>query len=84
MSNYQIKALTPKSEVFIGWDPSMSTFFLHVIDTTKDEDDRDRDVLWIGCTPHEIYDIEDVIEAAIPHADVTDEIVTALYRDAHG
>jgi hypothetical protein len=62
----------------------MATYFLHVIDTSKNEDDEGRDVLWIGTTPGEIYDIGIIVNATYPHLkDRLDIPIVKLYRDAN-
>lgn len=83
MSNYR---LTPKDEnhiVMIGWDPMMVTFFLHVIDTTKAEDEPGYDRLWIGCRPNEILSLDAITIDAEGYAVVTEELRMMLYRDAN-
>lgn len=83
MSNYNIPPRDAVHEVMVGWDPQMNTFFAHVIDQTKDEDEEGRDVLWIGCDPNEIHDVE-VLRAKLQnYALLSEDILSTLYREAH-
>lgn len=83
MSTYQVPPREENHEVVLGWDPPLNTFFLHVIDTTKNEDDPERDVIWIGCKPKEIHDLEVIIAAVLPYSVVSEEMWAQLYRDAN-
>ena len=83
MTTYHIKAKDPKHDILVGWDPPMNSFFLHVIDTSKSEDNPKRDVLWIGCTEHEIYNPDVVIEKAAPYAEIDPAMRDRLYKDAY-
>jgi hypothetical protein len=68
----------------IGWDPQLNTYFAHVIDETKNEDDEGRDVLWIGRAPNEIHDIEVIKTKVSPYAKVPEKFLNKMYGDANG
>jgi hypothetical protein len=82
MSTYIRKGKNPNHEIILGWDPALNTYFLHVIDKTKNEDDKNRDVLWIGCTQNEITDIDDLAKKAFPYLRFS-ELWEDLYADAN-
>jgi len=73
MSQYHLKAKDPIHTVMFGWDPPMNTFFAHVIDTEKDEDDEGRDVYWVGCHYQEIHDADVLLKGLAPYIDPTRE-----------
>ena len=83
MSNYDIQSWNSDLKVMLGWDPPLNTFFAHVIDTSKNEGEEGREVLWIGCTFNEIHDREKVVDAVTPYAEVSEEIYNQLYADAN-
>lgn len=80
MSQYRPKPKDPNHLVLIGWDPPLNTFFAHVIDESKDEDDDQRDVLWIGCRYKECHSLEDVISKIKPYVNLTHEEHKDLVR----
>lgn len=86
MSNYELKAKQPDHTVSAGWDPMLDTFFAHVIDTTKSEDDDNRDVYWVGCSYQEIPDLQGFLKELGPYVQLTEkelnDITAALSRDA--
>ncbi len=81
MSRYELPT-SDGLEAIVGWDPPMSTFFAQVWDRTKDEDDPDAELLWVGCTPREMNDIQQVMDAVKPWAKIPDATKRALCRDA--
>lgn len=83
MSNYLVPPINPNHEVRVGWDPPLNTYFAHVIDTTKDEDDLDRDVLWSGYMPNQIHDLEEIKIAVKPYANIPEVILHNMYGEAH-
>lgn len=83
MSSYKIEGFKSRLEIMVGWDPMLNTFFAHVIDTMKKEDDEKRDVLWVGCMPNEIYDLDRITRAVEPYAEIPEEVYNQLYSDAH-
>lgn len=82
MSNYRVYATDPKLEISAGWDPMLNTFFAHVVDTTKAEDEEGRDVLWVGCTRNEILESDKIMDALRPYTEhALDKMVTTFDRD---
>lgn len=81
MSRHELPA-ADGLEVVVGWDPPLSTFFAQVWDRRLEEDDPAAELLWIGCAPREINDIQKVMDAVKPWATFPDEVKRALYRDA--
>jgi hypothetical protein len=83
MSNYNVPPINPKHEVMVGWDPQLNTFFAHVIDSTKAEDEWGRDVFWIGCTPNEIHGIETIKRNLEPYANIPEGTLSRMYGDTN-
>lgn len=84
MSNYSVTPINPKHQIMAGWNPMLSTFFVHVIDTTKEEDDTERDVMWVGTSVGEITDVNVIVMRLIPFAEYDGgELERKLYEDAH-
>jgi hypothetical protein len=83
MSNYSFKGNNPNHEVMVGWDPPLNTYFAHVLDVSKNEDDNGRDLLWIGCTPNEIHDLETITRELAPYARVSEVTLARMYSDAN-
>jgi len=84
VSRYEVPAKDVNHNVVVGWDAPLNTYFAHVIDTLKDEDDRGRDVLWIGTTPGEIFDVAVVVRQVQPYVKRPADIpAVGLYRDAN-
>jgi len=84
MSRYELIPLArPALEIAVGWDTPLSTFFAQVVDCDRHEDDPERYVRWIGCTPGEFRDPLTVIEAVKAYAVIPDDLYSSLYADAH-
>lgn len=83
MSRHELQA-RGSFEVVVGWDPPLSTFFAQAWDLTKDEDDPAAELVWIGCTPGEIRDPQQVCDAVAEWADIPDGLVQELYAEANG
>lgn len=84
LSNYLVAPTKEKHEIWAGWDPMLNSYFAHVIDVEKAEDEEDRDVLWIGTRPNEIHDVTVVIDALVPYMLYdANELLDNLYRDAN-
>lgn len=60
MPNKQLPTRSPNMIAYAGWDPMLNTYFLHIVDTTKDEEEAGRDVLWMGTKPNEVHDLETI------------------------
>lgn len=75
MSSYSAPADLADHEILVGWDPDLMTFFIHVLDLTKDEDDEGYDVYWLGVSWNEVVHIEAIQvvlsifrKAGLPHS----------------
>lgn len=77
------ETIDPNHEVLVGWDPGLNTYFIHVIDTTKKEDDVTRDIHWVGCTPDEIHSLVRIYIEIVAYATVPDDMLNKLYADRH-
>lgn len=71
---------TNVSEVHIGWDPPLNTFFAQVFGE-RDEDDEDTVVLWLGLEWNELPTARSAIEAIADYALVADGLDERLERD---
>lgn len=81
MSRHEIVA--GDIEVVVGWDPPLNTFFAQAWDRTKDEDDPNAELLWIGCGYREIADLDLIGKAVAPWVQLPDDVIRALYAEAH-
>lgn len=70
-------------EVVVGWDPPLNTFFAQVFAGGSDVDDP-TELLWVGCSPREIHNVEQVRSAVAPWVPLPEGVARALYADAHG
>jgi hypothetical protein len=84
MSNYSLQGKNPNHKVFVGWDPMLNTFFLHIIDQSKDEDDGGREIVDIGATFGEIRDVDALEEKAKEYVEFTGELWADLRADSMG
>jgi hypothetical protein len=80
MSRHEIPAKNPGHKIIVGWDHPLLTFFVQVIDRNK-EDRDDKFILWLGCSPGEIYEIDHLARKLRPFAELTPEMRSALYGD---
>lgn len=82
MSRHEIDAFDPVNTVIVGWDPPLQTFFAQVKSSLLEKSDPDDPfLLWVGCFPGEIYDIDGLVDALRPFAHLDAEICKALYGD---
>ncbi len=63
-------------EIVVGWDPPLQTFFLQILDHTKDGENEF--VLWRGTYPDELPTIESLAAVLTPYAALTEELVKDL------
>ena len=87
MSRHKLPPRWAGHEVVVGWDPMQSTYFAHVTNITLEEDDPERDVVWIGCRRGEIHDIGIIRDAVKCYTDnpvgFGNDVWMELYRDAN-
>ncbi len=81
MSRHRLSALNPVHEIAVGWDRPLCTFFAHVIDTSADESDDARTVLWIGTDTGAVPDPITAIQAVEPYAAVPAGLEQMLRAD---
>jgi len=85
MSQYTPKPKDRYHSVLVGWDPPLSTFFAHVINTAKTEDSKGYDVYWVGCNPGEITTLDPFMTNLKPYVDLSeaefDELRMMLQMD---
>lgn len=82
MSRHEIAAHNKAHKVVVGWDPPLQTYFAQVIDRTADEAGwDDKFVLWVGCRPREIPEIDQLANIIRRHAGLETEMRGKLYGD---
>lgn len=82
MSRHEIPARDPAHKIIVGWDHPLLTYFAQVIVRRKEKTDPDNKfVLWIGCSLHEIYEIEQLAARLRRFAELTPEMRATLYGD---
>jgi len=80
MSRHDIVPRDPTHTVTVGWDHPLLTFFAHV-KRHGAEDDEDSFVEWIGGNFMGVYEVEGLVEAVRPYANVPYEMQVTLYGD---
>jgi len=79
MSRHRVPVKENGREVYVGWDQPMLTYFLQVYDPAKSEDENP--VVWRGTSLRELYDLDDLIRVARPHAALDATLRSTLYGD---
>jgi hypothetical protein len=79
MSRREVPAKESGRQVFVGWDHALLTFFLQVYDPSRDEEENP--VVWRGASRRELYDLDDLLRVASPHAEIDAEMRATLYGD---
>lgn len=82
-TTHTIKGDKSNHEILLGWDSVLRTFYLHVIDTSRDDDEEERDLLWIGCEIGENIGLAEIdINLKRYHkAGIDDYLLIELYRE---
>ncbi|MBI0536979.1 hypothetical protein D9599_15520 [Roseomonas sp. KE2513] len=80
MSRHELPARQPRTEVTVGWDAPMQTFFAQV-ENLDAPDDADPLLLWISLEQREIAEPEAMILPLAPYADLTVDHLAELRRD---
>jgi hypothetical protein len=70
---------TEPFEIVVGWDPPLQTFFLQILDLTRDEEQEI--VLWLGTRPGELPTVADLEAALASHATLTPELRQTLEEE---
>lgn len=79
MSRHILTPKNPLHVVIVGWDPPLQTFFVQVIDGSKDEENRM--VLWKGTSMRELYEVGQLRRQVSRYAEFSPEIAGILYGD---
>jgi hypothetical protein len=79
MSRHTLLARDDCFTVVVGWDGPLQTFFAQACrDIGQDDDDV---LLWLGGTPDEVQDPEDLLEPLRPYAILPDDTIQQLRAD---
>jgi len=83
MSRHEIPAKISAHKVIVGWDHPLLTYFAQVIDRAKEKagSKDSKFILWVGCSPRELYEIEQLAHRVRHWAELTPEIRVTLYGD---
>lgn len=82
MSRHEIEPFDPVNTVIVGWDPPLQTFFAQVKSGLLEKSDPDDPfLLWVGCFAGEIYDVEGLVDALRPFAELDTKIRKKLSDD---
>lgn len=60
MPSFDIPMRNAHHKANVGWDQEKNTYFLHIMDMSKEEDDQGYDVLCLGGRPNEVWDLETI------------------------
>ncbi len=82
MSRYFVPARDKKYKVVLGWDPPLNTYFAQVYDHSITDEDEQL-ILWEAGTPKPIHDLDQLAWLVYEYAEVPQDILTKLYRDAN-
>lgn len=79
MSRYELAGRKPGTTVSVGWDHPLLTYFIQVYDEAVDEEENP--IVWRGGMARELDDLNDLLRALRPHADLPVALVANLYGD---
>lgn len=79
MSRWQVPGIDPATEVYLGWDRSLATYFAQAYD--RREPVHRQILLWVGTRFQEILTIDDLACAMRDVAILHPETRRMLYRD---
>lgn len=69
MSRYSLDSFRKNTEVSIGWDPELQTFFCSVIDFELGAGAESSPSIWLGASPDNAYlEPEPLIDIITPYA----------------
>lgn len=71
-------------EIAIGWDRPLATYFVQVLDPTRDEEDPGFEILWQGTSFGEIPSVDDAIALIAPWIDIPADLRALLILDRLG
>jgi hypothetical protein len=68
-------------EIAIGWDHPLNTYFVQVLDPTRDEEEPGFEILWRGTSFGEILSVDDTIALVAPWAVIPANLRITLLAD---
>ena len=68
-------------EITIGWDRPLNTYFVQVLDPTRDEEEPGFEILWRGTSFGEILSTDDAIALVAPWAEISADLQALLILD---
>jgi hypothetical protein len=66
----------PDTEVWVGWDPPLRTFFVQVLSPNDDDP-----ILWAGALPQELPTLENLVTALGSHGTIPAALLATLSAD---
>jgi hypothetical protein len=81
MSRYRITSHASRSEVIVGWDPPLETFFGQVFVPAAAEEDDDACVLWVGGALRALPTVAVLQECLRGYATLPEDVVARLHHD---
>lgn len=83
MSRHIISPENARTEIAVGFDAPLNTFFAQVIELAPDDSDQeDNTTFWIGTSEKEITDVQDLATQMQPFLELSDEIKQNLVEDS--
>ncbi len=79
MSRHGIPGRAAGTQVVVGWDHPLLTYFVQVHQEGLDADENP--VVWLGASYRELYDLDDLKRAIRPYADLPADLAVTLYAD---
>jgi hypothetical protein len=68
-------------DIAIGWDRPLNTYFIQVLDPTRDEEEPGFEILWKGTAFGEILSVDDAIALVTPWAEIPTDLRALLILD---
>jgi hypothetical protein len=68
-------------DIAIGWDRPLNTYFVQVLDPTRDEEKPGFEILWRGTSFGEILSADDAIALVSPWAEIPADLRALLILD---
>jgi hypothetical protein len=84
MSRYDIEAddaVHNHLDIAIGWDRPLGTYFVQVLDPTRDEGEDGHEILWRGASFTDILAVDDAIALIAPWASIPPDLRALLILD---
>jgi len=68
-------------DIAIGWDRPLNTYFVQVLNPTRDEEEPGFEILWRGTSLGEILAVDDAIALIAPWAEIPADLRAPLILD---